>query len=77
MMSSNAVESRWQRFLGWINRQRQEPGESVSAGASHATEGRELPKAEQVDAWEDEGGAPAVHAAGGSAVPAPPGNPTR
>lgn len=76
-MSNNAVVSRWQRFLGWINRQRRIAGESVSAGASRAIDGRKQPKAEQVDAWEDEGGAPAVRDAGGSAVPTPPANPTR
>jgi hypothetical protein len=75
-MSSNAVESSWQRVLGWMNRQRHKPGETVSAGASHAAEAREPRHAEQVDAWEDEGGAPAVRAAGGSAVPAPPADPT-
>ena len=76
-MSSNAVGSSWQRFLGCIKRQGQKSGETMSDGASHAPEAREQPRAEQVHAWEDEGGAPAVGAAGVSAVPAPPADPTR
>lgn len=76
-MSRNTAESSWQRLLGWIDRQRQKPGEAISTGASHATETRELAKAEQVQAWEDEGGATAGGATGGSAEPDPPADLTR
>lgn len=76
-MSSNAVESSGQRFLGWINRQQQRPGEPVSAGAANATGARERAKAEQLKVWEDEGGALADRAARDRAVPALPADPRR
>ncbi len=64
-MSSNALESGWQRLRGWMNRQWRRSVDPISAGASGAAEGREMRTAEQVQAWEDEGGAPARRAVGG------------
>ena len=64
-MSSNAVESGWQRLLGWMNRWWCRSVDSISAGASGAAKGPELRTTEQVQAWEDEGGAPAIPGAGG------------
>lgn len=64
-MSSNAVESGWQRLRGWMNRQWRKSVDPISAGASEAAEGREMRSTEQVQAWEDEGGAPAIPGAGG------------
>ena len=64
-MSSNAVESGWQRLRGWMNRQWRKPVDSISAGAPGAAEGRERRTTAQVQAWEDEGGAPAGRAVGG------------
>jgi hypothetical protein len=68
-MSSNAVESGWQRLRDWMNRQWGTSVDPTSAGAPGAAEGRELRTTEQVQAWEDEGGAPATPgAAGGSSA---------
>jgi hypothetical protein len=64
-MSSNAVESGWQRLRGWMSRYRRKSGEPTSPGTAGAAEGRELRTTEQVQAWEDEGGAPAIPGAGG------------
>jgi len=58
-MSSNAVESGWQRLRGWMNRQWRRSVDPISARASGTAEGREIRSTEQVQAWEDEGGAPA------------------
>jgi hypothetical protein len=64
-MSSNAVESGWQRLRGWMNRQWHKSVDPVSPGGSGAAEARETRTTEQVQAWEDEGGAPAIPGAGG------------
>lgn len=64
-MSSNAVESGWQRLRGWMKLQWRKSVSPIPAGAPGAAEGRELRTAEQVQAWEDEGGAPARRAVGG------------
>jgi hypothetical protein len=64
-MSSNSVELGWQRLRGWMNRQWHKSVDPLSAGASGAAEGRELRTTEQVQAWEDEGGAPAPRPVGG------------
>lgn len=63
-MSSSAVESGWQRLRGWMNRQWRKSDEPISGGAPGAPEGRELRTTEQVQAWEDEGGAPAARRPG-------------
>jgi hypothetical protein len=65
IMSSNAVESGWQRLRGWMKRQWRRSVDPISAGASGAAEVREMRTTEQVQAWEDEGGAPARRAIGG------------
>lgn len=76
-MSSNTLEPGWQRLLGWMNRRWRKSGEPVSAGESNLAEVREPCNAEQVDAWEDEGGAPAGHAAAGDrSAPVSPADPT-
>ena len=68
-MSSNAVESAWQRLRDWMNRQWGKPVDPIPAGAPGAAESRELRTTEQVQAWEDEGVAPAIPgAAGGSSA---------
>ena len=64
-MSSNAVESGWQRLRGWMSGYWRKSGEPTSPGTSGAAEGRELRTTEQVQAWEGEGGAPASRAVGG------------
>lgn len=64
-MSSNAVESGWQRLRGWMNRQWRRSVDPMSAGASGTAQARELRSTEQVQAWEDEGGAPARRVVGG------------
>ena len=64
-MSSNAVESGWQRLRGWMNRQWRKSVDPISAGPSGAAGGREMRPTQQVQAWEDEGGAPALRAVGG------------
>lgn len=58
-MSSNAVESGWQRLLGWMNRRWCRSVDPIATGAPGAAEGRELRTTEQVQAWEDEGGSSA------------------
>ena len=75
-MSTKAVESGWQRFRGWMNRQWRKPVDPISAGTPGAAEVRELRTKEQVQAWEDEGGAPSVPAAaGGSSTQPSPADP--
>lgn len=64
-MSSNVVESGWQRLRGWMNRQWRKSVDPVSAGGSVAAEGREMRATEQVQTWEDEGGARVGRAVGG------------
>lgn len=70
-MSSNAVESGWQRLRGWMNRQWRKSVDPISAGVSGAAEGRGMRTTEQVQAWEDEGGAPAIPGAGGGSSARP------
>lgn len=75
-MSSDAVESGWQRLRGWMSRRWRKSVDLVAAGTSSPSRGREMPATEQVQAWEDEGGAPARRSVrGGGSEPASQADP--
>ena len=71
-MMSDTGESGWQRLKGWLNRQWRTARSATSSASPAADESRDLPLAERVATWEDEGGSPADSV---SSVPAPPVGP--
>lgn len=73
-MMSDTGESGWQRLKDWLNRQWRMGRNPASAASLPAGEHGDLPLAERVATWEDEGGAPAGSV---SSVPAPPAGPKR
>jgi len=71
-MMSDTGESGWQRLRNWLNRQWRMGRNPACAASLPADEHSDLPLAERVATWEDEGGAPADSV---SSVPAPPAGP--
>lgn len=75
-MNDNEIDSGWKGLLGWMHWQWGRPREPISAEATTVARGRGLRDAQQVETWEDEGGAPAGRAAGvGVSAPEPPAEP--
>lgn len=69
-MGRDVVDPAWQRLVGWLKRSWRGASDGVATVEPTVADRPAPPTSERVEAWEDEGGAPAANpAAGGSPLP--------